>query len=203
MSTQRSVNDFPTYGHVSQALLDVDETDWKLPCYDMNTSVPQTAEDELERLWVLKSYDILETEPEPEFEELTREAKEVFNCPIAVVSLVDMGRQWFKSIQGLDAEQTPRSCAFCAHVVQRKETEGVLVVPDATKDFRFANNPLVVGGPKIRFYAGAPLKSPEGKVLGSFCVIDTKPRPQGLNGRAKQRLASMAQMAVYNMITRL
>ena len=112
-------------------------------------------------------------------------------------------KQWFKSIQGLDADQTPRSCAFCAHVVQRKETEGVLVVPDATKDFRFAQNPLVTGGPKIRFYAGAPLKSPEGAVLGLFCVIDFEPHPEGLNAKQKNWLYSFAQEAVFNMITRL
>lgn len=112
-------------------------------------------------------------------------------------------QQWFKSIQGLEADQTPRSCSFCAHVVQRKETEGVLVVPDATKDFRFAQNPLVADGPKIRFYAGAPLKSPEGVVLGSFCVIDFQPRPEGLTAKQRSRLYSFAQEAVYNMITRL
>ena len=191
---------------MSQALLDdgdVGASDWKLSQYDRNTSVPQTIEGELERLWVLKSYDILETEPEPEFEELTREAREAFNVPIAVVSIVDLGRQWFKSIQGLDADQTPRDCAFCAHVVQRRAEDGVLVVPDATKDFRFAENPLVVGGPKIRFYAGAPLRSPEGQILGSFCIIDTKPHPEGLTMSQKGRLAAMAGMAVYNIITRL
>ena len=119
------------------------------------------------------------------------------------VSLVDMGRQWFKSIQGLDADQTPRSCAFCAHVVQRKETSGVMVIEDATKDPRFAENPLVVGGPKIRYYAGAPLKSPEGVILGSFCVIDFKPHPEGLTIEQKQRLHMFASEAVYAMITRL
>ena len=206
MSCPRTVKNFTSFGHMSQALLDdgdVGASDWKLSQYDRNTSVPQTIEGELERLWVLKSYDILETEPEPEFEELTREAREAFNVPIAVVSIVDLGRQWFKSIQGLDADQTPRDCAFCAHVVQRRAEDGVLVVPDATQDFRFAENPLVVGGPKIRFYAGAPLRSPEGQILGSFCIIDTKPHPEGLTLSQKGRLAAMAGMAVYNIITRL
>ena len=151
---------------------------------------------------VLQSYNILETEQEPEFEELTREAKEVFGVPIAVVSIVDMGRQWFKSVQGLDAEETPRDGAFCAHVVQRRAKDGILEVKDATKDFRFEDNPLVVGGPKIRYYAGAPLRSPEGKILGSFCIIDMVPNPKGLSSREKQRLVSFAEMAVYNMITR-
>eukprot|EP00977_Amphora_coffeiformis_P012212 scaffold3023_cov175-Amphora_coffeaeformis.AAC.3 len=203
MSSPRSVKDFADRKHLSQALSDTSVCDWRLGKYDEETSNPQSEDDELERLMVLQSYNILETKQEPEFDELTREAKEMFDVPIAVVSIVDMGRQWFKSIQGLDAAETPRDCAFCAHVVQRKAEDGILEVKDATKDFRFAENPLVVGGPKIRYYAGAPLRSPEGKILGSFCIIDIVPHPKGLSCREKQRLVSFAEMAVYNMITRV
>lgn len=190
------------YQNLHQSVINNDGM-WKLGIVEETTTIPQTLEAELNRLLVLKSYDILETEMEPEFEDITKEAAALFNVPIAVVSLVDMGRQWFKSIQGLAAAETPRSCAFCAHVVQRKSTEGVMVVADATKDPRFTENPLVAGGPEIRFYAGAPLKSPEGHVLGSFCIIDMKPHPEGLTTYQKERLQRFADEAVYAMITRL
>jgi GAF domain-containing protein len=121
--------------------------------------------------------------------------------PIAVVSLVDFGRQWFKSIQGLPVESTPRCVAFCAHVVKRKAKDGVMVVPDATKDDRFKDNPLVAGGPKIRFYAGAALLSPEGARLGSLCVIDYEPHPD-FTLKQKEMLESFAAQAVLQMISR-
>ena len=125
----------------------------------------------------------------------------ISQTPIAVVSLVDFGRQWFKSIQGLSVESTPRCLAFCSHVVKRKARDGVMVVPDATKDDRFKDNPLVTGGPKIRFYAGAALISPEGARLGSFCVIDSKPRPD-LTLKQKEMLESFATEAVLCLISR-
>jgi GAF domain-containing protein len=206
-TTIRTVNDFLSTTELLDALREVDDAgqcDWRLAQFDVSTSRLQTEEDEARRLMVLKSYDILDSNrDELEFDDLTAEAKDYFNVPIAVVSLVDLGRQWFKSIQGLDADQTPRSCSFCAHVVQRKSNAGVLVVKDATKDFRFQDNPLVAGGPKIRFYAGAPIKSPEGSVLGSFCVIDFEPKPDGLTLRQQERLRSFADQVVYHMITRL
>ncbi|KAL7555508.1 hypothetical protein ACA910_014123 [Epithemia clementina (nom. ined.)] len=180
--------------------------DWMLQIYDPETTVPQTPDREYDRLSVLKSYQILDTPRELEFESITQEAKEFFQVPIVVVSLVDLGRQWFKSIQGLDAvSETPRSCSFCAHVVAREDEprcDPVLVIPDATQDARFSHNPLVQDGLKVRFYAGAPLISPEGPKLGAFCILDTKPRPQGLSVTEKLRLQDFARFAVYHMITR-
>lgn len=178
------------------------KTDWELPSIEEHSTRPQSVIEEFQRLSVMESYNILEAPPQPEFESMTQEAQRYFDVPIAVVSLVDLGRQWFLSIQGLDAKQTPRSCAFCAHVVQRKKECGVLVVKDALEDNRFKDNPLVVGGPKIRFYAGAPLISPEGAILGSFCIIDTKPHPKGLTVQQKEVLINLAEETVLHMISR-
>jgi hypothetical protein len=146
----RTVNDYETGEQVKEALTErplSGSQDWVLEKFDRNTTIenPNSIEDESNRLLCLKSYHVLDTGPEIEFEEITREAKKYFDCPIAVVSLIDMGRQWFKSIQGLDVESTPRCLAFCAHVVKRKADMGVLIVPDATKDPRFKDNALVAG----------------------------------------------------------
>ena len=207
-ATDTSVTNYSTPDSLIQALRTTNENgqlDWVLQNFDESTTITQTEIDEFKRLSVLQSYEILDTPKEIDFDSITQEAKEYFGVPIAVVSLVDKGRQWFKSIQGLDAQETPRSCAFCAHVVQRKDgpSSPVLVVPDATKDHRFQNNPLVVGGPEIRFYAGAPLLSPEGPKLGTICIIDTRPHPEGLTDQQKQRLQAFASEAVYYMIARL
>ncbi len=203
----RTVVDFDSVAEIRNALSEVDlsgDKDWMIKNYDQQTTIesPNKISEEAERLMVLRSYDILDTEKEEEFEAITNECKEFFDCPIAVVSLVDMGRQWFKSIQGLPVESTPRCVAFCSHVVKRKEQDGVMVVPDATKDARFKENPLVTGGPMIRFYAGAPLLTPEGARVGSLCVIDTKPHPEGLTSSEKDRLVVLAQEVVYNMVIR-
>ena len=126
------------------------------------------------RLDALHALNVLETAQEERFDRLTRIAARVFNAPIALVSLVDKDRQWFKSRQGLDVCETPRSVAFCEYAVRSRE---LVLVPDATKDDRFKDNPLVTGEPLIRFYAGAPLFSSCGQyVLGTLCVIDTIPR---------------------------
>jgi GAF domain-containing protein len=192
---------------LAEALREVNEdgtNEWELTNFDVETTIPPTLAAEVERLHVLQSYDILDSDDqEEEFSYITQEAKELFDVPIAVVSLVDMGRQWFKSIQGLDAQETPRSCAFCAHVIQRKaDAATVMVVADATQDVRFKDNPLVTGGLGVRFYAGAPLISPEGPKLGTLCLIDMKPRPQGLTKAEQRRLSEMAEEVVYNMISR-
>jgi GAF domain-containing protein len=127
--------------------------DWVLPSFDIDTTEVQSMKEELHRLMVLKSYLILDAEHEEAFERITGIAARIFNVPIALVSLVDLGRQWFMSNRGLgDVRETPRKFAFCAHAILSKHN--ILIVPDATRDYRFMNNPLVTGPPDIRFYAG-------------------------------------------------
>ncbi|WPB59003.1 ATP-binding protein [Xylophilus sp. GOD-11R] len=132
------------------------------------------ADIEQARLTDLESLAVLDTPTEPSYDNLTRLAATLFDAPIALVSLIDADRQWFKSHLGLDATETPREYAFCAHAI---ESPGeVMVVPDATLDPRFAANPLVTGDPNIRFYAGAPLVTSWGHAIGTLCVIDSQPR---------------------------
>ena len=125
------------------------------------------------RLAALAEYCVLDTPAEDDYDDLTRVAAEVCGTPIALLSLVDRHRQWFKARVGLDAEQTPREQAFCAHALGRKAP---LVVADAAADPRFLDNPLVTGEPNIRFYAGAPLVVAGGQAIGTLCVIDRRPR---------------------------
>jgi GAF domain-containing protein len=127
---------------------------------------------EPERLEALHSFGILDTCPEDEFDAITRVAAHVCGTPIAMISLVDETRQWFKSKIGVQMTETPRNLSFCAHAIAQSAP---LVVPDAHKDPRFSSSPLVRHDPQIRFYCGMPLQS-EGLGLGSFCVIDTVPR---------------------------
>ena len=133
---------------------DSDKLDWVLPTFDPETTEAQSMREELHRLQVLKNYLILDADREEVFERLTGLASRFYNVPIALISLVDLGRQWFLSNRGLgDVRETPRRHAFCAHAILNKHN--ILIVPDATKDFRFKDNPLVTGPPNIRFYAGA------------------------------------------------
>ena len=134
---------------------------------------PPEPEDEAERLATLRAYEILDTEPEEEFDELAWLASQVCQTPIALVSLVDEDRQWFKARVGLEAFETPRRISFCGHAILGSDT---LVVPNALEDPRFCGNPLVENDPRIRFYAGAPLRAPDGQKLGTLCVIDRVPR---------------------------
>ena len=126
------------------------------------------------RLKALHDLAILDSPREQSFDDIAQVAMQLCNVPIAVVSLVDRDRQWFKSCLGLDATETPRDVAFCAHAILAPDD--VLVVEDATKDNRFFDNGLVTGAPYIRFYAGAPLINSEGMALGTLCVIDYQPR---------------------------
>ena len=131
-------------------------------------------EDEPARLAALRSYEILDTEPELEFDAVTRVASHAFDAPIAVVALMDSDRLWFKSRLGLDVPQLDRKIAFCAHAIMRPRD--VLVVPDLQADARFSDNPLVAQPPHIRFYAGAPIVDTAGHALGTIAVIDAQPR---------------------------
>ena len=129
--------------------------------------------DEADRLRSLHNLRVLDTPPEERFDRLTRLAKRLFEVPIALVSFVDENRQWFKSRQGLDLSETPREISFCAHAILE---EGTLVVPNAHEDGRFRESPLVTAHPNIRFYAGRPVKAPDGARVGTLCLMDHRPR---------------------------
>ena len=129
--------------------------------------------DEQHRVRSLRQLGVLDTEPEGRFDRLTRLASEALDVPVALVSMVDVDRQWFKSKVGLDVPETSRDLAFCAHAIL---ADGVMQVPDALADERFADNPLVVNDPRVRFYAGAPLTLSDGTTAGTLCVIDYRPR---------------------------
>ena len=134
---------------------------------------PKVPDNETQRLRTLQSMRILDTPSEESFDQITRMAKRLFNVPIALVSLVDENRQWFKSRQGLDTSETPRDVSFCGHAIL---DDRILHVEDAKHDERFHDNPLVCNAPDVRFYAGYPLKAPNGHRVGTLCLIDNVPR---------------------------
>jgi len=153
---------------------------------------------EFERLAALERLDVLDTPPEPIFDSLTELAAQIFRTPIALVSLVDEKRQWFKSCIGLDVDHTSRDISFCQHAIASDE---VFVVNDALGDPRFCDNPLVTGPPDIRFYAGAPLITPEGHRLGTLCVIDVVART--FSEAEVSQLRAIAKGVVHALILRL
>jgi hypothetical protein len=146
------------------------------------------------RVAALEKYAILDSEPEQAFDDLAKLASFICKTPIALVSLVDSERQWFKSKVGIAATQTSREIAFCSTAIQQKD---VFVVPDALKDERFQNNPLVVSDPYIRFYAGAPLITDEGYALGTLCVVDHVPREFG--DEQREALRTLGRLVLAQM----
>jgi PAS domain S-box-containing protein len=157
----------------------------KIPPFDIR---------ETERLEALKSYHVLDTLSEKDYDRLTQLASLICETPISLVTLLDEKRQWFKSNTGLSIQETPREYAFCQHAIQTPDT--FLEVTDATKDERFVNNPLVTGDPNIRFYAGYPLVDDNGFALGTLCVIDRKPRQLTDNQHKALQLLSEEVMSL-------
>ncbi|MDE2356870.1 MAG: GAF domain-containing protein, partial [Alphaproteobacteria bacterium] len=162
-------------------------------------SIAEAPTNEAERLQALYDLDILDTPPEVAFDRITRLAAELFDTPIATISLIAEGRQWLKSKIGPLGQEIPRDTSFCQFTILSDE---VLNVPDALRDTRFADNPHVLGDPNIRFYAGAPIRLASGLRMGAMCVIDTKPRPP-LTDTERRRLEIFAQIVVDEMELRL
>ncbi len=154
----------------------------KAPAYPKNEDI---------RLATLRSLDILDTEPEERFDRLTRIAKRLFGVPIALVSFVDINRQWFKSSQGLETTEMPRDISFCGHTILGND---IFIIPDTLLDNQFYDNPLVLKEPKIRFYAGVPLVVSNGIKIGTLCIIDRIPRT--ISKEDKDLLRDLGQMAV-------
>lgn len=146
---------------------------------------------EAERLEALKKYQILDTLAEQEYDDITHIASQICNSPIALISLVDDHRQWFKSKVGLDAQETPKSIAFCSHAILGDD---VFEIKDSSKDERFFDNPLATGAPHVQFYAGAPLTTPEGHNIGTLCVIDKKPNE--LDDKQKEALQALSRQVI-------
>jgi GAF domain-containing protein len=155
---------------------------------------PPVPANEAKRLKVLWQYEVLDSVPEEIFDDLTELAARICEAPIALISLVDENRQWFKSRVGITIQETSRDVSFCAHAIGQPD---LFIIPDATKDERFAHNPIVVSGPKIRFYAGAPLITPDGYALGTLCVIDKVPRE--LRHDQQQALRILARHVVSQL----
>jgi len=184
---------------------DEDAAAWKLSNLDVANSEPQSMEAEVQRLTALQSYFILDADTSAEFDRITDMAARVFDVPVACVTMIDLGRLWFLTatgIPGANGVEAPRKVAICAHVV--KSNLPCLVVPDASQDERFSDSPLVSdpNGPSIRFYAGCPLIVPEGAKLGTFCIIDQKPRHKPFTENDQRVLQDMAALAVNALVAR-
>jgi GAF domain-containing protein len=146
--------------------------------------------EEADRLAALRDYRILDTPPEPDFDDVATLAGAICEAPMALISFIDRDRQWFKSEIGLGVRETPLDTSICRHAILQ---EDLFVVPDTALDPRFASLPLVVGGPRIRFYAGMPVAAGEGPPLGTLCVMDTNPRPAGLTPSQATGLRTLAR----------
>jgi GAF domain-containing protein len=160
----------------------------------MSTTTTPIPPNEKMRLKVLWQYEVLDTVPEELFDDLTELAAHICEAPIALISLVDENRQWFKSKVGISVNETSRDVSFCAYAITQPD---LFIVPDAALNPRFANSPLVTSDPKIRFYAGAPLITPDGYALGTLCVIDRVPRD--LRPDQKQALRILARHVVSQL----
>jgi len=213
--TGRSALDYETIEGISSALMDCKleekkedgvftatpvHRDWILPAIppqEQASYKPQDPIEEANRLAILRDYLVLESGMEQSFDQVTEIAGEKFHVPWAIVSFVDMGRQWFKSIykDDLGLHETAREHAFCSHTIQSKND--IFVVPNAAEDSRFASNPLVNGTQaSFKFYAGVPLQVPEGARLGTLCILDRKPRANGLTVQETAVLKAMAKQTV-------
>ena len=155
---------------------------------------PMMSTNDAARVAALQKYAILDSEPEQAFDDLTMLASYVCKTPIALISLIDENRQWFKSKVGISATETTRDIAFCSTAIQQPD---VFVVPDAMQDERFRSNPLVVSEPNIRFYAGAPLINEDGHALGTLCVIDRTPRELGAD--QEMALKALTRLVLMQM----
>jgi GAF domain-containing protein len=154
-----------------------------------------TQVDEFARQRALDTYRVVESLPDAAYDDIVKLASALCGAPIALISLIDRDRQWFKARVGLDVEETGRDVAFCDHAI--RQPDQVMEVPDATKDARFVDNPLVTGAPDIRFYAGMPLVTPGGAPIGTVCVIDREPRQ--LDDTQRAGLAALARLTMNLM----
>lgn len=160
--------------------------------------------DDAARVAALHRYKILDTDPEQAFDDLTLLASYICEAPIALLTLIDSDRQWFKSSVGLSGRETDRNVSFCTHAIETPDE--IMVVPNALTDQRFKQNPYVIGEPKIRFYAGAPLVTPGGHALGTLCVVDRVPRtltPQQLQALDALRRQAQAQLELRRNLMEL
>ncbi|MDT8333978.1 PAS domain S-box protein, partial [Roseomonas gilardii] len=164
---------------------------------DQNEKRPWT---EAERLAALDSYAILDTPPEQDFDDLVRLAAELLEAPMAAVNLIAESRQWFKAEVGLGVREMPLDDSICSRMLLQR---GELIVPDLLEDPRFSCNPLVNAGSGLRFYAGELLQTPDGLPLGTLCVLDTKPRPEGLTARQRFVLKTLARQVMSQLTLRL